>query len=72
MEKTLILFGKKLKDIRNKRKYTLEKLSEMADITPNHLKKLESAKACPSFKTICNLASALNIEIGRASCRERV
>ena len=63
MDKILYLFGKKLRTIRKKRGLTLEKLSELANITPNHLKKIESARTSPSFKSMVNLANALDIKI---------
>lgn len=63
MNNDLILFSKKLKILRKKRKLTLEKLAEMADISTNHLSKLESHNARPSFTSIVNLAKALDVEL---------
>ena len=63
MKSDLELFAKKLKIIRQKRKYTLEKLAELCELTPNHISKLEAAKSNPSFSTISKLAKSLDVEI---------
>lgn len=63
MDDSLILFSKKLKILRNKRKLTLEKLAEMAGISTNHLSKLEAHNTKPSFTSIVNLANALDVEL---------
>ena len=63
MQDDLKLFSKKLKMLRNKRKLTLEKLSEMANISPNHLSKLEASNTNPSFGLISKLATALDVEL---------
>lgn len=63
MKDNLVNFAMKLKMLRQKRKLTLEKLAEIADLTPNHIAKLEAAKSNPSFDSISNLANALEVEI---------
>ena len=63
MKNDLELFATKLKILRQKRRLTLEKLAELADLTPNHISKLEAAKSHPSFSSIGNLAKALDVEI---------
>lgn len=63
MNKDLMLFAKKLKQIRKQRHLTLEKFSELVDISPNHISKLESARTFPSFQLISRIANALNIDI---------
>lgn len=63
MESDLILFSKKLRILRKKRKLTMEKLAELCDLTPNHIAKLEAAKSNPSFFSISKIAKALNVEL---------
>ncbi|MBQ7450447.1 helix-turn-helix transcriptional regulator [bacterium] len=63
MDKNLELFAKKLRKIRKKRGYTLEKLAEMVEVSPNHIQKIEGARTNPSFPLISKLAFALNIEL---------
>ncbi len=63
MKSDLELFSQKLKILRQKRKLTLEKLSELSDLSPNHIAKLEASKTNPSFNSICSLAAALQVEI---------
>lgn len=63
MATDLLFFAKKLKVLRQKRHLTLEKLAELADLTPNHIAKLEAAKSNPSFNAISSLAKALNVEL---------
>jgi transcriptional regulator with XRE-family HTH domain len=63
MDKNLILFAKKLKKLRKKRHLTLEKISELTDVSPNHILKLEGGRANPSFSLISRLSEALNVEI---------
>lgn len=63
MDKNLELFAKKLKQIRKKRGFTLEKLAEIVDVSPNHIQKIEGARANPSFSLISKLSQALNIDI---------
>lgn len=63
MDNDLILFSKKLKILRNKRKFTLEKLAEMVDISPNHLSKLEASNTRPSSDLISRLAKSLDVEL---------
>ena len=63
MKTDLLLFAMRLKSLRRKRHLTLEKLAELAELTPNHIAKLEAAKSNPSFTALSNLSKALNIEM---------
>lgn len=55
--------GRKIKDLRKKRKMTQEKLSEVAEIDYKYIQRLEG-KNPPALKvdTIERLARALNVE----------
>ena len=63
MNKDLMLFAKRLKQIRKQRHLTLEKFAELVEISPNHISKLESARTFPSFQLISRIANALNIDM---------
>lgn len=57
------IFAANLRAERAKKRYTLEKLAEMADITPEYLARLESEKYSPSLVVIVNLALALDVSV---------
>ncbi len=40
-----------------------ELLAEKADITPQHLYRIENAKVCPTILVIANIAQALGVTI---------
>jgi len=48
---------------RARKHYSQEKLAEMADITPQHLYRIENAKVCPTILVIANIAQALNVTL---------
>lgn len=62
-EKIIKIFAANLRAERAKKRYTLEKLSEMANITPEYLARIESEKYSPSLVVIVNLAIALGIPV---------
>lgn len=57
------LFGKRLKNLRQERKLTQEKLSELVWIDPQHFCKMENGNHFPTLKNLINLANALEIDI---------
>lgn len=59
----LVLIGKRISEIRNKRGLTQEKLAEMVNYSANHIAKLESARTNPSFDLLVNISKALDIEV---------
>ena len=63
MNDELIILGKRIAYLRNKRGYTQEKLAELTGYSTNHISKLELARTNPSFELLLNLATALNIEL---------
>jgi len=56
-------FGNALKNARNEKKLTQEKLAEMVGITPTHLKQLESERRNPSIDVLFKLAMALTLSL---------
>ena len=63
MEKTLKLLGKRIAELRSKRGITQEKLAELADYSPNHISKIESARTKPSFDLLYAIAKVLDVEL---------
>lgn len=55
------IFGKLLKDLREEKGFSQEKLAEKSDLHRNTIALIENAKRQPSLKTIFALAKALNI-----------
>ncbi len=56
-------FAMNLRAERARKRYTREKLAEMADITPEYLARIESEKYSPSLVVIVNLALALDVSV---------
>ena len=48
---------------RARKKYSQEKLAEMADITPQHLYRIENARVCPTVLVVANIAAALEVSM---------
>ena len=68
MESINIEFGKRLKELRRKKKITQEELAYLAKLEYKYIQRLESKKpSSPTLNTLQKLA-----KIGRATCRERV
>lgn len=56
------LLGKRIKEIRNKRGLTQEKLAEMVEINTPNISYIENGKFYPSYETFVGLVNALEIE----------
>lgn len=48
---------------RAKQHISQEYLAEKADITPQHLYRIENAKVCPTILVVANIAQALNVTL---------
>lgn len=68
MELNYTLIGIRIKRIRMSRKITQDKLSEMSDISPQHLSQIESGKTKLSLPTLVNICNALDITADRLLC----
>ena len=55
------LLGKRIKEIRLKRKLTQEKLAEMVDIGTPNISYIETGKFAPAIDTLQKIADALNV-----------
>ena len=62
-EKLLKQLAENVRVERARKHYSQEFLAEMADITPQHLYRIENAKVCPTIFVVANIAKALDISI---------
>lgn len=68
MELNYVLIGLRIKKIRKSQKMTQDKLSELANISPQHLSQIESAKTKLSLPALINICNALNITTDKVLC----
>ena len=57
------LLGKRIKEIRLRRKYTQEKLAEMINRSRNYVGMIERAEVNTPVDTLFDIAKALNFDI---------
>ena len=62
-EEIIKIFAENLRAERAKKRFTQEKLAELADITPEYIARLEAEKYNPTLLVIANLAFALSVPI---------
>lgn len=63
MEPINRLLGLRIKEIRQHRKISQDKLSEKLEIDPKYLSRIEVGKATPSLDLLVKTASILNVEV---------
>jgi transcriptional regulator with XRE-family HTH domain len=63
MESINRLLGLRIKEIRQNRKISQDKLSEKLDIDPKYLSRIEVGKATPSLDLLVKTACLLNVEV---------
>lgn len=68
MELNYALIGERIKKIRKAQKFTQDKLSELAGISPQHLSQIESAKTKLSLPALINICNALNVTTDKILC----
>ena len=56
------LLGKRIKEIRNKKGMTQEKLAELVEINTPNISYIENGKFYPSYETFIGLLKALDVE----------
>lgn len=61
MEVNKVMFGKRLKEVRNLRNLSSIKLAEICSIEPSFVRQIESAAKFPSIPVFVRLCNALNI-----------
>ena len=55
------LLGRKIREQRKKKKYTLEQLAEKLDVSTTFIGQIERAKGIPSLETLVKIANVLEI-----------
>ena len=68
MELNYAFIGTRIKKIRKSQKFTQERLSEMAGISPQHMSQIESAKTKLSLPKLINICNALNVSADKVLC----
>ena len=68
MELNYALIGMRIKKIRKSRNMTQDKLSELSDISPQHLSQIESAKTKLSLPALINICNALGVTTDAVLC----
>ena len=63
MNKTKILLGRKIRELRKERKWTQEYLSELLDINPKSVLRIGSGQTFPTIQNIEKLSEVFEIEI---------
>ena len=60
-EKTLKILAENIRVERARKKISQEYLAEQADITPQHLYRIENERVCPTILVVANIAKALGV-----------
>lgn len=60
---TKVLLGRKIRQLRRERKWTQEYLSELLEINPKSVLRIESGQTFPSIQNLERLAEIFEIEI---------
>lgn len=55
--------GKRIRELRNERGLSQEKLAELAGIHENHVRRIEGGTANPSYVVLVKLARALKVTL---------
>ena len=55
------LLGMRIKEFRENRKLTQDKLAELVGIDPKHLSRIENGRNYPSFETLEKILDSLNV-----------
>lgn len=63
MKTTKELLGSRIKELRKLRKLSQDELSEVVEIDPKHLSRIEVGRGFPSLDTLEKLATALQVEL---------
>ncbi|GAA3588023.1 helix-turn-helix transcriptional regulator [Flavivirga amylovorans] len=61
LNKLLIVFGKRVKELRERRNYTLEEVDALCDIDPSDFSKIEKGKTNITFRTLIKISKGLNV-----------
>lgn len=55
--------GKRVRKARKMRNYSQEQLGDKADVSQQHISRIENDEICPTLDTLIKLAKALNVSV---------
>jgi transcriptional regulator with XRE-family HTH domain len=58
-----MLFGRRIRTIRNRARLSRERVAERAGINPNYLGEIERGEKWPSLEVLESLSKALNVQV---------
>lgn len=64
-KQTLKILAENIRVERARKKYSQEYLAEQADITPQHLYRIENEKVCPTIQVVVCIAQALDVSLDK-------
>ena len=64
-KQTLKILAENIRVERARKKYSQEYLAEQADITPQHLYRIESEKVSPTIHVVVCIAQALDVSLDK-------
>ena len=64
-KQTLKILAENIRVERARKKYSQEYLAEQADITPQHLYRIEKEKVCPTIHVVVCIAQALDVSLDK-------
>ena len=62
---TLKILAENIRVERARKKISQEFLAEQADITPQHLYRIENERVCPTILVVANIAKALGVTLDK-------
>ena len=64
-KQTIKILAENIRVERARKKYSQEYLAEQADITPQHLYRIENEKVCPTIHVVVCIAQALDVSLDK-------
>ena len=61
--KVLKILAENIRVERARKNLSQEYLAELADITPQHMNRIENEKVCPTILVVANIAQALDVSL---------
>ena len=62
-DKVLKILAENIRVERARKNLSQEYLAELADITPQHMYRIETEKVCPTILVVANIAQALDVSL---------
>ena len=62
-DKVLKILAENIRVERARKNLSQEYLAELADITPQHMYRIEHEKVCPTILVVANIAQALDVSL---------